>query len=121
MPYVWGISMVEYTDKAQFLTDALKDNAKKIKLVKDGEEIDRLTAREANPLYARAKILREQIRSALLSQAEMEKATDKNVNKFIKTEGSIENTRRVEEFRRIMTAIGADPTDISTEKLRTGR
>ena len=113
--------MIEYTDKAQFLTDALKHNDKKITLIQNGEEIARLTAREANPLYARAKILKEQIRSALLSQAEMENATDKNVNKFIKTEGTIEHTNKVEEFKRIMTAIGADPTDISTEKMRTRR
>ena len=113
--------VVEYFDKAEFLKDALKHNSKKVQLIQNGEEIARLTARDANPLYARAKILKEQIRSALLSQAEMENATDKNVNKYIKTEGTIEHTKRVEEFRRIMTAIGADPTDISTEKLRTGR
>jgi hypothetical protein len=51
----------------------------------------------------------------------MENATDKNVNKYIKTEGTIAHTNTVNEFRRIMTAIGADPTDISTEKLRTRR
>lgn len=113
--------MIEYNDKAQFLTDALKHSTKKIQLIKDGEEIDRLTAREANPLYARARLLKEQIRSALLTQVELDNATDRNVNKFINTEGSIEHVKRVEEFRRIMTAIGADPSDISTEKLRKGR
>ena len=113
--------VIEYTDKAQFLTDALKHNDKKVQLIQNGEEIARLTARDANPLYARAKILKEQIRSALLSQAELDKATDQNVKKFIHTEGSIEHVNRVNEFRRIMTAIGADPTDISTERMRTGR
>lgn len=113
--------MIEYLDKAKFLTDALKHNDKKVKLIQNGEEIARLTARDANPLYARAKLLKEQIRSALLTQAELDNATDKNVNKFINTEGSIEHVNRVNEFRRIMTAIGADPNDISTEQIRKGR
>ena len=114
--------MIEYEDKAKFLKDALShSNGKKIQLIQNGEEISRLTARDANPLYARTKLLKEQIRSALLTQAELEKATEKNINKFIHTEGSVGHTQKVQEYKNIMTAIGADPNDISTERIRKGR
>jgi len=91
---------------------------KKIKVVTDKGEVDRLTKYQENSLYARARVLKEQIRQSLLSMSQLHMATPDNIQRHLKTESTPEHTKRVEEFRNIMKAINADPDDISIEKMR---
>lgn len=94
---------------------------KKVEVISDAGEITRLTDNQKNVFYARAKLLKEKIRSALLSMAESHDASEHNVLKHLKTESTPEHQKNVEEFRNLMIALGADPKDFSVEKLRRAR
>lgn len=94
---------------------------KKIKIISDKGEIDRLTDFQKNDLYARAKVLKEKIREALLSQSELDIASPENVQKHIRGESTQGHTKAVEDFRNIMKKLGADPKDYSVEELRRGK
>jgi len=94
---------------------------KKIKIVTERGEIDRLTSSQKNDMYARARMLKEQIREALLSQSELDNPTPENVQKHIKGESTKEHNDSITLFRDIMKTLGADPKDYSIEELRRGK
>lgn len=96
-------------------------NEKKIKLVTEKGEIDRLTSYQKNDLYAKARVLKEKIREALLSQSELDDPSPENVMKHIKGESTKEHNDSITLFRDIMKSIGADPKDYSIEELRRGK
>lgn len=75
-----------------------------------------INSRQKNAIYHRAKELREQIKDGLCTRRELNNPTDRNVHKMI--HGEMANTKKVEEYKKCMEAIGADPGDMSVEKLR---
>ncbi len=91
---------------------------KKIKVVKDSKEIERLTSFDKNDLYAKAKMLKEKIREALLSQSELDNASPENVKKHLKGESTKEHNESVTMFQDIMKTLGADPKDYSIKEMR---
>lgn len=96
-------------------------NEKKIKIVTEKGEIERLTSYQKNDLYAKARVLKEKIREALLSQSELDDPSPENVMKHIKGESTKEHNDSITLFRDIMKSIGADPKDYSIEELRRGK
>lgn len=82
---------------------------------KQGNTI-KLTSFQKDALYAKAKTLREEVRGSLCTKSEARNPTAKNVDKMISSE--FRNSPKMEEYRKTMQAIGADPGDSSIEKLR---
>lgn len=80
-----------------------------------------LTTEQKNALYRRAKELRGQIKETYLTKDELWKPTPVNVEKFRRREGNPEVVKKVEEFRKCMEAIGADPKDIGIHSRRKAR
>ena len=82
---------------------------------KAGNQVN-LSAHQKNAIYQKAQEMKEQIRGSLCTREELNKPTDRNVNKMIHSE--MANTKKVELFKKHMQAIGADPRDYSVERLR---
>lgn len=70
-----------------------------------------LSTYQKNALYNRAKELRGQIKESLLTKDEMWVPSQHNVAKFRQREGNPIMTKKIEEYRKCMEAIGADPRD----------
>lgn len=85
-----------------------------------GNEIT-LTPHQKNQMYHKAKELRERIKGDLLTKSEHWNPSKENVDKYLKKEGSRDANAAREMYKKTMEAIGADPRDISTERLRKGR
>lgn len=78
-----------------------------------------LNARKKNAIYAEAKHLREKIKDSLCTKNECWKPDDHNVNKMIKSEFA--SSDDVRKYRNMMKVVGAEPNDVSTERLRRRR
>jgi len=76
----------------------------------------KLTSTQKNAIYEKAKKLKENIRNNMCTQNELHSPTERNVNKMI--HGEMAMTKQTEAFKKHMQAIGADPRDYSTERLR---
>jgi len=79
----------------------------------------KLSPRQKNEIYRKAKEMREKIKDSLLTKSECWNPSDKNVQKMLKREFPM--GQMVDSFRNHMRAIGADPRDISTERMRRAR
>ena len=78
-----------------------------------------LSSYQKNELYRKARELKEQIAKGMCSIRETKQPTEKNIKKMLNSEFKLGN--KMNEFRKSMEAIGADPKDYSTEKLRRVR
>lgn len=85
-----------------------------------GHEV-KLTTYQKNELYRQAKELRGQIRESRLTKDEHWNATPQNIKKFMEREGAPQITKKVEQFRNHMRAIGADIEDIKLPEYRGQR
>jgi cell fate (sporulation/competence/biofilm development) regulator YmcA (YheA/YmcA/DUF963 family) len=103
-------------DKGEYEIE--KESKHKDKIVDpQGNEI-RLTARQKNEIYAKAKYLKEKVRDHLCTRKEAWEPTDYNVKKMGQ---ELKAAPLFEDYKRHMRAIGADPRYISTERLRRSR
>ena len=68
-----------------------------------------LSSYQKNELYRKAQNLKQQIRDAICSRDETRIPNERNVDKMINSE--FKNSSKVEEFKKSMQAIGADPSD----------
>ena len=75
-----------------------------------------LSSYQKNELYRKARDLKEQIAKGMCSVRETKQPTEKNINKMLNSEFKLAN--KMTEFRKSMEAIGADPKDYATERLR---
>ena len=75
-----------------------------------------LSSYQKNELYRKARELKEQIAKGMCSKNETRHPTEKNVKKMLNSEFKLSS--KMTEFRKSMEAIGADPKDYSTERLR---
>jgi hypothetical protein len=75
-----------------------------------------LSSYQKNELYRKARDLKEQIAKGMCSIRETKQPTEKNVNKMLNSEFKLAS--KMTELRKSMEAIGADPKDYNTEKLR---
>jgi len=75
-----------------------------------------LSSYQKNELYRKARDLKLDIEKGLCSKTESRIPTDKNVQKMIHSEFKI--APKIDEYKKIMKAIGADPKDYNTERLR---
>ncbi len=89
--------------------------------IKDGKADGSLTNYQRNHLYRMAKDIRTQIKERQLTKSEHWNPTRENVQKCIRNENNPQYTALCNSYRAIMNAIGADPKDLSTERLRKGR
>lgn len=76
----------------------------------------KLTGKQKDVIYKKAKELKSKISSGLCTHRELHDPTSHNVNKMLHSEMKLNKTNR--EFKDHMEAIGADPKDYSTERLR---
>lgn len=86
-----------------------------IVITEDGHKQDKLTAYQKNKLYKEAKNIREQLPDTLCTKSECWHPIDKNVKKMIHNE--MKNPK-IQQYQVAMRAIGADPKDCGTERLR---
>ena len=77
----------------------------------------KLSSRQKNAIYAKAKKLKSEIKDSLCTFKECQNPSERNVQKMI--HGELKN-KNIEAFKKNMKAIGADPKDYNTEKLRRG-
>lgn len=91
------------------------------KIVDCGGHDIKLSSYQKNELYRQAKELREQIKESRLTKDEHWNATPQNVKKFMEREGAPQMTKKVQEFRNQMKAIGADPDDLKVPDYRGQR
>jgi len=75
-----------------------------------------LTGRQKDILYNNAKRLRAELQDTMCTRRECENPTDHNVRKM--AYGEMANAHKTKLYRQSMEAIGADPKDCSTERLR---
>jgi hypothetical protein len=80
-----------------------------------GEDI-KLSDRQKNEIYRKARELKEKLRDGMCTKNECWNPTPQNVNKMLKSE--FRQAPMTESYVRHMRAIGADPKDINTERLR---
>lgn len=80
-----------------------------------------LSTYQKNALYNRAKELKRDIKDSLLTKDELWRPTQTNIDKFRKREGHTGMTKKIEEYRKCMEAIGADPRDSRIESHRKSR
>lgn len=80
----------------------------------DGKPIQNPTSFHRNKIYKQVKALREDLKSELCTKSECWNPIDKNVQKMVR---ELKNPR-VQSFKLAMKAIGADPKDCDTERLR---
>jgi hypothetical protein len=93
-----------------------QEKAKPIRIVDPSGRDIKLSDRQKNEIYRRAQELKIKLKDGLCSKNECWNPSDRNVNKMLK--GEFKLAPQVELYRKSMQAIGADPRDISTEKLR---
>lgn len=89
-----------------------------MKLTDVGGHDVKLSTYQKNEIYRKAKELREQIKESRLTKDEHWQATPQNVKKFMEREGAPQMTKKIQEFRQQMAAIGADPSDIKLPEYR---
>lgn len=75
-----------------------------------------LSSYQKNELYRKARDLKLQIEKGICSKTETRIPNEKNVQKMLHSEFKIHN--KIEEFKKTMKAIGADPKDYNVERLR---
>lgn len=75
-----------------------------------------LSSYQKNELYRKARDLKLDIEKSLCTKTETRIPNEKNVQKMLHSEFKIEH--KVNEFKQIMKAIGADPKDYNVERLR---
>jgi hypothetical protein len=85
-----------------------------------GQEIT-LSTRQKNAIYHQAKSLREDIKHGMLTKSELWDASESNIRKHLRTESDPRFVEKAELWKKQMSAIGAEPNDISTERMRKGR
>ena len=85
-----------------------------------GSEV-KLSTYQKNEFYRQAKELRAEIEASRLTKDEHWNATPQNVEKFMRREGAPQMTKKIQEFRNQMKAIGADPEDIRLPEYRGQR
>ena len=76
----------------------------------------KLSDRQKNEIYRKARDMKERLRDGMCTKNECWAPTDRNVNKMLK--GEFKLAPQVELYKKSMQVIGADPKDISTERLR---
>lgn len=76
----------------------------------------KLSDYQKTKLYDQAKKLRSEIEGSLCSKEECRTPTDQSVRKMIHSE--FKAKEKVEEFKKVMKAIGADPRDYNVERFR---
>jgi len=104
---------VDYSESDDNPTESKES---KVTLVdENGKKIEKVTFRHKNMVYKQAKELREELRHDLCTKDECRNPTDRNVKKMIVNELKNPKTRA---YQMAMKAIGADPEDCSTERLR---
>lgn len=96
----------------------IEQQAKKVppKIVNRRGEAITLNSRQKNELYRQARDMKEKIKDSLCTKNECWNPSEKNVDKMLRSE--FKQAPLVEKYRKTMQAIGADPRDISTERLR---
>lgn len=81
----------------------------------DGKRINKVTSYHKNKIYKQVKQLGEDLRGTLCTRSECWNPTDRNVQKMLYNELKNPKTRA---YEMAMKAIGADPKECSTERLR---
>jgi len=79
----------------------------------------KLSSRQKNGIYKKAKELKAELRDALCTKTECFKPTDANISKMINREMKVKD--KIDKFKKSMKAIGADPRDYNIELFRKGR
>ena len=81
----------------------------------NGDRIN-LSTYQRNELYRKARDLKNQIEDSLCTKTETRIPNDRNVQKMLHSEFKV--SPKIEEFKKTMRAIGADPKDYNVERLR---
>jgi hypothetical protein len=89
---------------------------KPTQLVDGHKNPTKLSSWQKNSLYKKAKQIRAELGDILCTREECRVPNERNVRKMILSE--FKHKKKVEEYRNCMTAIGADPKERSTERLR---
>jgi hypothetical protein len=79
-------------------------------------EPTKLSSYQKNALYRQAREIRERLHDNMCTRRETHQVDNKTVNKMIHSEFASHDKMR--EFKRTMQALGADPKDCDTERLR---
>jgi hypothetical protein len=113
---------VKYLEKSFTVPIGGGDNYEKVfghsgpKVVDKQNNPTNLTSYQKNSLYKKAKQLKAELSDVLCTHTECDIPNERNVKKMLYSE--FKNKKKVEEYRDCMKAIGADPKEISTERLR---
>lgn len=103
-------------DYSENFSESISGKQQDITLIDDdGKPINRVTSFHKNKIYKQAKQLKEDLRDTLCTKSECWEPNDRNVQKMIHNELKNSRTRA---YKMAMQAIGADPKDCDTEKLR---
>lgn len=89
---------------------------KPVQIVDKNGNPQKLSSYQKNKIYQRAQELKNQIHEGMLTKDECWKPTDHNCDKMAKREFPLKG--KIAEYKRCMKAIGADPKDLDTERLR---
>jgi len=113
---VFGHSGPKCDYSGDFSDKPVEEKKDKITLIgEDGKPIEHVTFRHKNKIYRQVKQLKEELKGALCTKEECRNPTDRNIQKMIHNELKNPKTRA---YQMAMRAIGADPKDCSTERLR---
>jgi 3-oxoacyl-[acyl-carrier-protein] synthase III len=80
----------------------------------NGKKIDKITVYHKNKMYKQAKELRGRLEEDICTRSECWNPNRRNVNKMIR---ELHNPK-VRAYKMAMQAIGAEPKDCDTERLR---
>ena len=92
------------------------DNKKPVQIVDRNGNPQTLSSYQKNKIYQRARELQNEIYEGMCTKDECWNPTDYNCEKMIRKEFPLKD--KIAEYKRCMKAIGADPKDLDTEKLR---
>lgn len=99
--------------------DAINWGPEKTRIVDEHNNPTKLSSRQKNVIYKKAKELKGELREALCTKTECFKPTEVNVRKMINSEMRVKH--KVQLFKNSMKAIDADPRDFNVERIRKGR
>ena len=89
---------------------------KKTQIVDKHGRPQKLTSYQKNKIYERARELKAELKEKMLTHNECWNDSDHNVKNMVRREFPLKD--KIAEYKRCMKAIGADPNDIDTEKIR---
>ncbi len=106
---------IDYSERLE----PMHDPRPQTKIVnRDGREI-KLTVQQQNALYRQAKEIRSKLPDQLVSKNDTHKTEGDAIKKMLGSE--FKQHGNIEYMKKAMKAIGADPRDYDTERMRRRR